>query len=85
MDNKTLAKLAVLAQKDPAVAEKLSKQAAAVSDDELEKVAGGDVCLLVSCIFDSSCWSDTDHTQFMKCCKSITDDSDSITYDGPIG
>lgn len=63
MDNKTLAKLAVLAKKDPKVAETLSKQAAAVSDDELERVAGGDPCYFeTECWIDSRCWSSSDTT-----------------------
>lgn len=75
MDNKTLAKLAVLAQKDPAVAEELSKQAAAVSDDELEKVAGGDACLMVSCVFTSDCWSDANPADSKNCTKTSNDDN----------
>jgi bacteriocin-like protein len=41
MDDKTLAKLAILADKDPAIAEQLAKQAEAISDEELEQVTGG--------------------------------------------
>jgi bacteriocin-like protein len=41
MDDKTLAKLAILAEKDPAIAEQLTKQAEAISDEELDQVTGG--------------------------------------------
>jgi hypothetical protein len=41
MDDKTLAKLAILAEKDPAIAEQFTKQAQAISDEELDQVTGG--------------------------------------------
>lgn len=82
MDHKTLAKLAILAKKDPEVAQMLSRQAAAISDDELENVAGGDACLFVSCVFDSDCWHDTNHTDRRKYCKAVSDDTDSDSHWG---
>lgn len=75
MDNKTLAKLAILAKKDPAIAQALSKQAAAVSDDELEQVVGGDACWLVTCVFNTDCSKDTTHTDPYKRCDEVSDDS----------
>lgn len=77
MDKKIFAKLAILAQKDPAVAQELSKQATAVSDAELEKVAGGDVCWVISCVFNTDCSVDTNHTNPFKRCKAVSDDSEA--------
>ncbi len=80
MDGKTLKKLAVLANKDPKMAALLAQQAAAISDDELESVAGGDVCGFVSCIFDSSCWIDTNHKDSKKVCNASSDDMSVKEY-----
>lgn len=75
VDNKTLAKLALLANKNPAVAETLSKQAAAVSDDELEKVAGGDVCFVDSpCWITSRCLYESDETGNLRHCGATSVD-----------
>lgn len=80
MDEKTLLKLAVLAKKDPKLASELEKQAAVISDDELENVAGGYDCVFTStCIFDSDCWTEsptTGYGYFERC------ETDSKTADG---
>ncbi len=74
MEKKTLAKLALLANKDPAIAEALSKQASTVSDDELETVAGGDICYFVTCVFNTDCRTDTDKTYENRHCTHQTND-----------
>ncbi len=76
MDKKTLAKLAILAKKDPTVAEALSRQAEAVSDEELEGVAGGDVCVWATCVLTSSCVWRSDLTNQSKYCNKTVDDLD---------
>ncbi len=72
MDNKTLAKLALLAKKDPKLAASLEKQASAVSDADLARVTGGDACAVASCWFSSTCWTDASKTDAEKTCESTT-------------
>lgn len=59
-------------EKDTAAKEPPPKQAAAVSEDELDKVSGGDSCYIdSSCWFDSSCWTDADKTGTRKPCLKV--------------
>lgn len=75
MNKEQLTKLAILAKQDPQVAQQLVRQANAISDDELEQVAGGEAdadCFFVSCVFSTECIYDAVGGRH---CKAVSEDT----------